>query len=586
MIVVLALLVISITLLVTEMLTIDMVGIGIILVLASFGVLSPHEAVAGFSSRAVITVGALFIVGEGILRTGAVGFIARRLVDSSGGSSKSILALTVVFVGIVSAFLNNTPVVIVFIPLLLGVASEHNIFPSKILIPLSYASILGGSCTLIGTSTNILVSTAAESHGLPPIGMFELSGVGIVLFIVGGLYIVTIGQRLLPQHHTLTTDAPGGKLREFVTEVEVLRGSKLVGKNIEREFAEAGLRPLAVVRGEQMHWPPFGDIRILMNDVLILQGTVNEIAGLEVEEKVRVLPDCIDDTLRFEPKSMSFVELVVPPGSDASGRQIVELGLRRRARIVPVAVMRRGRHIRGKISQLALRPGDVLLAFGEDEGVAEIARSGEFLLMEGIHESFINRKKAPIALSILGFVMLGLSSGFVSMEVAALCGAFFMILTGCLRPKQAYDAINWPILLLVAGTLALGQALESTGAAALIAKPLVTIGQSFGPWVALSALYLATSILTAVLSNNATAVLLVPIALSIAETLGVNSRPFIITVAFAASAAFATPLGYQTNLLVYGPGGYRFGDFFRVGAPLTLLLWIVASVLIPIVWKF
>ncbi len=582
----LALTLVALYVLVREKLPMDLVGIGIIVVLAVSGVLDPGQAVSGFANRAVITVGALFIVGEGILKTGAVSFIARRIIAASGGTTIGILILTTVFVGTVSMFLNNTPVVIVFIPLLLGIASEKRIFPSKILIPLSYASILGGSCTLIGTSTNILVSTASESHGMPPIAMFELMKLGLILFAIGGVYLATIGQRLLPERHSLTTDAPGGKIREFVTEVEVLAGSPKIGTSIADVFGQAGARPLSIIRGEEMYWPPFDEHVIHEGDVLILQGSLNTIAELETRQGIRILPDIKDETLRFEPKTMSFVELVVSPNSGLLRSPVSSIGLRDKADLVPIAIMRHGRHIRGKISNIRLEPGDVLLAFGSEAGIREVARGGDFLLMEGIHEAYVNRAKAPIAGLILLGVMITLSTGMIPMEIAGLAGAFLMILTGCLKAKQAYEAINWPILLLVAGTLALGEALEITGAAALIGQPLVAVGMAFGPWIALSALYLATSIVTAVLSNNATAVLLVPVALAIANALGVDSRPFVITIAFAASAAFATPLGYQTNLLVYGPGGYRFSDFLKVGGPLTLILWVVASLLIPVFWKF
>jgi len=584
--VVVPLLIISLICLVLEIVAIDLVGIGIILVLSLTGILSPGEAVAGFSSRAVITVGSLFIVGEGILRTGAVGFLARKLIDLSRGNFQAILFLTLISVGAVSAFLNNTPVVIVFIPILLGIASEQNIMPSKIMIPLSYASMLGGTCTLIGTSTNILVSTVAEEHGHDPISMFELTPVALFLFVAGVLYLMTLGRRLLPEHRTLTSQAGGRGLREFVTEVEVLWGSDAVGKSPKEVFGPRGPSILAIVRGEEMVWPPFKDMVVREGDLFILQGNLNEIANLERKEGVRILPGLLDGHFRFEPKTMSFVELVVPPDSSCLGLRVRDLGLRKRADLVPIALMRGGRHIRAKVSDLVVRPGDVLLAFGSQEGIHEISEGRDFLLMEGIHETFVNRRRAPLAVGILGMVMIGLSSGLIPMEVASLGGAFLMILTGCLTPIQAYRSVNWPILVLVAGTLALGQALEVTGTAARIAEPLVFVGESWGPWVALATLYLVTSVVTAILSNNATAVLLVPIALSLAAALGVNPRPFLIAVALAASASFATPLGYQTNLLVYGPGGYRFGDFFRIGAPLTLLLWVVASILIPIIWTF
>ncbi len=586
MMIVVPLLIFTILFLVFEVLTIDLVGIGIILVLSLSGVLAPGEAVAGFSSRAVITVASLFIVGEGILRTGAVGFLARRLIDLSKGNFQAILFLTVLSVGTVSMFLNNTPVVIVFIPILLGIASERNIFPSKIMIPLSYASILGGSCTLIGTSTNILVSTVVEEHGHAPIAMFELTKVGLILFLIGIVYIITIGKRLLPEHRTLTTQAPGGALREFVTEVEVLMGSQAAGKPVKEVFKPGGPLVLSLVRGEEMFWPPFKDVIVTEGDLFILQGNVNDIAALESRDEVRILPGMVDGRFRFEPKSMTFVELVVPPDSVCVGCKVRDLGLRRRADLVPIALMRGGRHIRAKVSDLIVRPGDVLLAFGSEEGVAEISEGRDFLLMEGIHETFVNRRRANFAIGILALVMAALSTGAVPMEAAALGGAFLMIVTGCLTPAQAYRSVNWPILILIAGTLALGRSLEVTGTAAEIAGPLVAVGEQWGPWAALAALYLATSVVTAVLSNNATAVLLVPIALRLAQSLGVSVRPFIIAVALAASAAFATPLGYQTNLLVYGPGGYRFKDFFRIGAPLTLILWIAGTLLIPLFWNF
>ena len=586
MVVVVTLLIVSFLLLVFEVLSIDIVGIGIILVLSIAGILSPGEAISGFSSRAVVTVGSLFIVGEGILRTGAVGFVTRKIIDLSGGNARMTLLLVILSVGTVSAFLNNTPVVIVFIPILLGIATEQHILPSKLLIPLSYASILGGSCTLIGTSTTILVSTLAEDHGYPAIGMFELTPVGIILFLIGGLYILFLGHRLLPEHRSITAQSHGSGVREFVTEIEILWGSEAAGKSVQEVFGQKGPTVLSLVRGEEMIWPPFKDVVVSEGDLYLLQGNINDIATVERREGIRIFPGLLDGRFRFEPKSMTFVELVIPPDSSCISRRVRDLGLRRRVDLVPIAIMRGGRHIRKKISELVIRPGDVILAFGNKESIQEIGDTRDFLLMEGIHETFINRKRAPIAVSILLLVMIALSSGFVPMEVASLGGAFLMILTGCLTPGQAYRSVNWPILILVAGMLSLGQALEITGTAGRIAEPLVWVGTTWGPWVALGALYLATSIITALLSNNATAVFLVPIAISLATSLDVSPRPFLIAVAFAASASFATPLGYQTNLLVYGPGGYSFRDYFKIGAPLTLLLWIIASLMIPTVWSF
>ncbi|MFH1681957.1 MAG: SLC13 family permease, partial [Candidatus Eisenbacteria bacterium] len=373
---------------------------------------------------------------------------------------------------------------------------------------------------------------------------------------------------------------------EFVTEVEVLWGSGAVGKTVREVFTGGGPLLLALVRGEEMIWPPFENVAVSEGDIFILQGNVNDMAAMEGKEGMRILPGLVDGHLRFEPKTMSFVELVVRPDSPCVGCSVRDLGLRRRADLVAMALMRGGRHIRARIADLILRPGDVLLAFGSEEGIREVSEGRDFLLMEGIHETFMNRRRAPIAAGILALVMAALSSGYVPMELATLGGAFLMILTGCITTAQAYRSVNWPILVLIAGTLALGRALETTGTAGLIAEPLVWVGERWGEWAALSALCLAASILTSILSNNATAVLLVPIALTLAASIGVDPRPMLITITFAASAAFATPLGYQTNLIVYGPGGYRFGDFFRIGAPLTLILWVFASFLIPVFWRF
>ncbi len=344
-------------------------------------------------------------------------------------------------------------------------------------------------------------------------------------------------------------------------------------------------RVLVLIRGEEMLWPPLREKKIREGDILLIKGSVNSIAGLDRLQGVELLPELMEGKVAFDPRTMTFVELLVPPGSPVVGRQVRELRLHRRAGLVVVAVMRKGRHLREKVSRLTLQPGDVLLAFGDARSIGEARRMEEFVLTEDVQELVVNKRKAPLAFLVLAAMVGSIALGVLPAAVAALAGATAMVLGGCLNSAQAYKAVNWRILFLLVGALALGRSLEVSGLAEGLARLLVenTGGR---PLLVVAGLYLASVVLTELLTHGAVAVLMTPVALTAAAGLEMGHRPFIMAVLFACSASFLTPVGFQTNTLVYGMGGYKFRDFFLVGLPLQVLCFLLTLCLVPLVWPF
>jgi len=525
-------------------------------------------------------------VGEGLLRTGAVGVISQRIIQVSGGRPTRVFLLTVLVVAIVSAFINNTPVVMVFIPVILGVAHRFEIAPSKLLIPISYASILGGSCTLVGTSTNVLVSSLALQHGYDAFGMFEMTAPGLVLLGAGIAYLLFVGRRLLPDRKTFTGLLPLERRRQYVTELEVRPDSGLIGRTIGETIraSHPEIRILQLIRGETIEWQPDDETILREGDVFIARGEVSDIMDMRRTREVEILPELLGGTLRFDRRTMTLAELVVSPASSFMGKSVSDIHFRRRFGVALVAIQRHGVHLREKISGLRLEAGDILLVFGDDEAFARIAETEDFIMMEGIQDTYVAKEKATVAVLIFLSVVFSLTTGVLPVVMTALIGATLMILSGCLSSRDAYRSVNWSVLVLIGGTISLGLAMERTGAALTLAQEIVAAVGVLGPVPVLSAVYVVSVLLTAIVSNNAAAVLMVPIAISTAAGLGLDPRPFIMAVAFGAAASFATPIGYQTNLLVFAPGGYRYADFLKVGIPLNVVLWILATILIPFFW--
>jgi di/tricarboxylate transporter len=530
----------------------------------------------------------MFVISGGMMRTGVVTAASRRLLTLAGGRPVLAVALLLVSVGVLSAFVNNTPIVVMTIPVALSVAHAHGVLPSKLLIPLSYASILGGSCTLLGTSTNLVVSSMAEKSGLEPIGLFELAPLGILLAVVGLVYLVVAGRWLLPERPTVTTSTAEGTGREYVTELVVRAGSPLVGRVVgDTPLHGNALKVLQVIRGDDVLWEPVPRVTLAAGDVLIARGGLSELRTIGLRDDLDMIPELAPSSVRIDAVAQTLAEIVVTPGSRLVGATIPEIGFRAHFGVTVLAVQRHGHHeVREKLARLILRTGDVVLVQGEPERVAALRNEDGMLLLEGADRDVEHRERAPVAIAILVAVVLlgGLTP--LPLVACAIGGALAMALTGCVSLREAYTSLDLRTLVLVAGMMGFGLTAEQTGVMAWLSGHLMSFAGPLGPYGVLAVVYLLASVLTEIISNAAAAVLMVPLAIGAAVAMGVDARPFVVAVAFAASASFATPVGYQTNTLVYGPGGYRFRDFLVVGMPLNLLAWVISVVVIPLLWPF
>jgi di/tricarboxylate transporter len=580
-------LIITLILLITEKLPVDLTAIGVMVVLMTTGILSPLEAVAGFANPAVITVGAMFLISKSMIRTGAVGFIGETVIHLSRGRPKLAMILALLIVAVASAFINNTPVVVLFIPIIMSLSCEYDLSPSKLLIPVSYASILAGTCTLIGTSTNIIVSDLSLMYGYGELGMFELASLGVPIAILGIGFIYFVAPWLMPGHTTPVCETEDSEHRRYLAEFEVPADSPMVGRDPQQTLTEKSpfFEVFEIIRKSHIIYPWRERVKVAPGDVLLVKGSANEIVDI-LREGFVDLPH-LEQDLNFVPgdKKSVILELIIPPQSALLGERLLESTIHGAHDIHIIAVKRRTDHYtEQKIRELKLKVGDILLVQCHQDELEQLRRNPDFIVVEDVHHEIIHKKKAPVAGLIFGALILFASTGLADIMVCALAGAFLMILTGCLPLREAYRAMQANVLILIVGTIALGTAMEKSGTAKFYAHEFISLLKSFGPVAILAGLLIFTSLSTQLLSNNATAVLLMPIAVSVALELGVNPKPFIIAVCFGASACFATPVGYQTNLLVYGPGGYRFSDYLKLGIPLNLIVLIMGTIFIPLIW--
>lgn len=584
-----AILVIALYLFVSERVPVDVTAIAIVVALLAARILTPREAVAGLAHPAVVTVGAMFLISRALVRTGAVEFIGRRILALARGDFRLAMVVILLTVALASAFINNTPVVVLFIPVVLSMSCEFGLSPSKFLIPVSYASILAGTCTLIGTSTNIIVSDLSLAAGHGAIGMFELGMVGLPIALVGLAYLLLVAPRLLPALGNPVCELKDSGHKRYLAELAIPRGSRLEGQSPVEVFQARypSVEVLELIRYSHIYHPRRDPVTISPGDLLLIKGSATDLVEILHEEGIE-LP-------RAE-KGLSFgvtgeapvvVELMVVPGSSLQGKRLVESELMKDPDFQVIALKRTGLHYTEKqLGDVRLRTGDMVLLWGPAAKLERLRAEIDAIVIEDVHQTIVLKRRAWKALSIFVGLVLAATTGLADIMTCALTGALLMILTGCLQMRDAYKALQGDVLLLIAGTIALGTAMEQTGTSRLYAEAVLRLLEGASPGVILGGVILLTSVSTQIISNNATAVLLFPIAVSVAAGLGVSPKPFILAVCFGASACYATPIGYQTNLLVYGPGGYRFSDFFKLGLPLNLLVIVLGTLLIPRFWPF
>ncbi|HEX9639067.1 MAG TPA: SLC13 family permease [Acidobacteriota bacterium] len=579
----LGILALALVLFITEVLPVELVALVVLASLLLTGLLTLPEAISGFSNDATLTVAAMFVLSASLQKTGGVDFLGRFVLRFAGNHPLRLLLLIVLTTAAISAFINNTAAVAIFLPMVIGFARAHGLAPSKLLIPLSYASVLGGTCTLIGTSTNILVSSLITKAGERPFGMFEFAPLGLMQVAVGLLYLMLIGRRLLPDRGSSDLTAAYA-LHEVLSEAVVVEGSPLVGRSVAEGALIWGpsVEVREIVRGTRRIVPPLEREKFLPGDLVLLRAGASDLVLIQNSGALAVHPD-----LRLEEGSGSerigIAEVSLAPTSALLGATIEEADFERRFQVVVLAVRRGSSSLRGAIGRIRLSLGDTLLLQGPLGRLESLSEEPELIVITGAQPR-LRRRRSLVALAIVIALVAAATAGLCSILVAATLGAIAVVLSGCLTLTEAYDAIDWKVILLLAGLLPLELAMEKSGAAALIAAALVDWVGPLGPHAVLAGFYLVTMLLTEVMSNNACAALMTPIALSLAANLAVNPRPFLFAVAYASSAIFMLPMGYQTHLMVYGPGNYRVADYLRVGAPLNLVVWVLGSLMIPVFW--
>lgn len=574
----------TIVLFVSERLSVDVVAMICLSALLLLGLVSPQEALSGFASEATITVAAMFVLSATLSRTGALRQVAR-LLSSLRTPGRFTLAVMVCLGGL-SAFVNNTAAMAVFLPLVLATAARNRFSASRVLIPMSYAAQMGGVCTLIGTSTNLLVDSIARKLGHPGFGLFDFSLLGLAMMAAGFAYLLVFGRHLLPEHRQAEL-SDTYQLGKYVTELRVLEDSPLVGISVaEARLGERfGVYVLELLRGEDKVWSPRAQ-QLKAGDVLLVRGEWQRLTALREELKLALEPEFRLRDAQFEGPDQMLVEVMVAPGSRFMSHTLAELDFQWHYNATVLAIHRRGEILRNKLRDVRLNVGDVLLLLAPTSELPHLRRNPNLIVLHAREDESAQRRKAWLALSIMAGVVAMAALGWLPIVTSAILGCVAALVLGCIEPEEAYEAIDWRVIVLLAGVLPLGIALQTSGAAELLVSGSLAVVGTESPLLALAMIYLLAASLTEAMSNNAAAVLLTPIAFATAEAFGVDPTPFLVAVAFAASTSFATPVGYQTNTMVYSVGGYRFGDFVRVGLPLNLLFWALAVTLIPVFFPF
>lgn len=579
-----AIVVVALVLFAVERYRVDQVALAIPVVLLLGGVIEPPQAIRGFAHTATITVAAMLALSVGLVKTGAVSAIGRWAKNAPLGGPRRRLATLCLLVAALSPFLNNTPVVVVFIPVFLAVAQKVGQPPSMFLIPLSYAAILGGTVTLIGTSTNLIVYGIAVERGVEGLSMFSIAPLGLAYMAVGLAYLLTVGRALLPRRPGPTDLSSKYDVRRFVTELTVNAESAAAGKSLaELRWGEVyRVAVLGIHREGRTIWGPGTQRRIRADDVLYAQGHHGDLLRLARDEQLRTRAQNVGVDLAVEDAHLA--EVLVSPTSPIVGQTLKDVRFQQRYDVTVLAIQHFTRTVRVRLADIRLMSGDLLLVHGTHGALQTLIEDQAFVPVSAVDPPREGRQRAPVAVAILAGVVVAAGLGVMSIMAAAVTGLVLMLFTRCMRIEELYQEMDWMVVFLLAGVIPLGIAMDQTGAAAWLGHWLSAVVGPYGPTAVIATFYLFTTILTSIMSNNATAVVLTPIALLTADQLGINPTALVVAVMFGASAGFMTPISYQTNTLVYGPGGYRFADFLKVGAPLNLLLTVTAAILIPLLW--
>jgi di/tricarboxylate transporter len=596
MLVVFGIIAVALVFFVFEVLPIDLTALGVMLslmLLEPWTDISTQEGLSGFSSTATITVLAMFVLSEGIRRTGFIRLLGNRIVDATRGSSKQLFAAVTGLSGGAAGFINNTPVVAMMIPMVINIAKKTKTSPSTYLIPVSYAAMMGGMLTLIGTSTNLLASDISARLLDHPISMFEFTHLGALLLVTCLTYLFFVGRHLVPKRiepeRDLTTHY---EMKSYMTEVRVRENSPLIGHTVSEAITYAGTGLDAdivhMMRDEEQYSPPIEQKEVRPGDRFLIRTGRDDLVTLVERDALEVMPTTQLKQARLDEQDVGgeLLEVIVIPESDAEAETLRSLGFQERFQ-APVLAIRRGPNIiHQSLADRPLKGGDVLLVMASQSAANTIRQDNRFAVVEPESEESetYRTEKIPVALGIVAGVVGLAAFNLVPILMGALGGMIMMVVTGCLKPKEVYRSINWPVIFLLAGMIPLGVALEQTGGAEYLAMHMVNVTEGASPLVVLIVFYLFTSLITNAVSNNASVVIMIPIAIEAAQVLGAEPFSFVLAVTFASSTALLSPLGYQTNLMVYGPGGYKFTDFFRVGALLQVLLAVVTALGIYAFW--